>query len=117
MSKPKAGIHHAVDESGDSYRRMEKAGAELAWEPGRWDARIQGNPPEDLLLDADIVAIAGVANRTLLINQASLDSAPGLRLPHMVAANHGGGLAPAMTRSIWDTLHPSCPCSTRASTL
>ena len=33
MSKPKAGIYHAVDESGDSYRRMEKAGAKLAWEP------------------------------------------------------------------------------------
>ncbi len=73
MSKPKAGIYHAVDESGDSYRRMEKGGAEVAWEPGRWDARIQGKPPEDLLLDADIVAIAGVANRTLLINGASFD--------------------------------------------
>ena len=73
MSKPKAGIYHAADESGDSYRRMEKAGAELAWEPGRWDARIKGKPPEDLLLDADIVAIAGVANRTFLISGASFD--------------------------------------------
>lgn len=39
MSKPKVRIYHAVDESGDSYRRMEKAGADVAWEPGRGDAR------------------------------------------------------------------------------
>lgn len=80
MSKPKVRIYHAVDETGESYRRIGGAGAEAVWESGRWDAHIEGKPPEELILDAETVAVAGVANRTLLINGASFDSAPDLRL-------------------------------------
>ncbi len=87
MAKPKVRIYHAVDESGDSYRRLEKAGAEAIWEGGRWDAHIKGARPEDLILDSDTVAIAGVANRTIRINDASFASAPDLR----VAAYYSNG--------------------------
>ena len=51
MTKPKVSIVHSVDESGDSYRRMQDAGADVIW--GEWPlGRTPGRhpAPEDLIL-------------------------------------------------------------------
>ena len=80
MQVPKVKIYHAVDESGESYRRMEKAGIDVLCEKGVWDSNPVNQKQEEMLFGSDIVAGAGVANRTIQITRRSLESAPNLRM-------------------------------------
>ena len=80
MEKPIVKIYHAVDETGDSYMRMEKAGIKVDWQRGVWDSNEKDRHEEEIIFDADTVVGVGVANRTIQITRKSLESAPQLRM-------------------------------------
>lgn len=80
MEKPIVKIYHAVDETGDSYMRMEKAGIKVDWKRGVWDSNEKDRHEEEIIFDADTVVGVGVANRTIQITRKSLESAPQLRM-------------------------------------
>ena len=80
MEKPIVKIYHAVDETGDSYMRMEKAGIKVDWQKGVWDSNEKDRHEEEIIFDADTVVGVGVANRTIQITRKSLESAPQLRM-------------------------------------
>ena len=80
MEKPIVKIYHAVDETGDSYMRMEKAGIKVDWQRGAWDSNEKDRHEEEIIFDADTVVGVGVANRTIQITRKSLESAPQLRM-------------------------------------
>ena len=80
MEKPIVKIYHAVDETGDSYMRMEKAGIKVDWKRGAWDSNEKDRHEEEIIFDADTVVGVGVANRTIQITRKSLESAPQLRM-------------------------------------
>ena len=80
MEKPIVKIYHAVDETGDSYMRMEKAGINVDWQRGVWDSNEKDQHEEEIIFDADTVVGVGVANRTIQITRKSLESAPQLRM-------------------------------------
>ena len=80
MEKPIVKIYHAVDETGDSYMRMEKAGIKVDWQTGGWDSNEKDRQEEEIIFDADTVVGVGVANRTIQITRKSLESAPQLRM-------------------------------------
>ena len=80
MEKPIVKIYHAVDETGDSYMRMEKAGIKVDWQRGVWDSNEKDRHEEEIIFDADTVVGVGVANRTVQITRKSLESAPQLRM-------------------------------------
>ena len=80
MEKPIVKIYHAVDETGDSYMRMEKAGIKVVWQRGGWDSNEKERQEEEIIFDADTVVGVGVANRTIQITRKSLESAPQLRM-------------------------------------
>ena len=80
MEKPIVKIYHAVDETGESYMRMEKAGIKVDWQRGVWDSDEKDRYEEEIIFDADTVVGVGVANRTVQITRNSLESAPQLRM-------------------------------------
>ena len=80
MERPIVKIYHAVDETGDSYMRMEKAGIKVDWQRGVWDSNEKDRHEEEIIFDADTVVGVGVANRTIQITRKSLESAPQLRM-------------------------------------
>ena len=80
MEKPIVKIYHAVDETGESYMRMEKAGIKVDWQRGVWDSNEKDRHEEEIIFDADTVVGVGVANRTIQITRKSLESAPQLRM-------------------------------------
>ena len=80
MEKPIVKIYHPVDETGDSYMRMEKAGIKVDWQRGVWDSNEKDRHEEEIIFDADTVVGVGVANRTIQITRKSLESAPQLRM-------------------------------------
>ena len=80
MEKPIVKIYQAVDETGDSYMRMEKAGIKVDWQRGVWDSNEKARHEEEIIFDADTVVGVGVANRTIQITRKSLESAPQLRM-------------------------------------
>ena len=80
MEKPIVKIYHAVDETGDSYMRMEKAGIKVDWQRGVWDSNEKDRHEEEIIFDEDTVVGVGVANRTIQITRKSLESAPQLRM-------------------------------------
>ena len=80
MEKPIVKIYHAVDETGDSYMRMEKAGIKVVWQRGVWESNKKDRQEEEIIFDADTVVGVGVANRTIQITRKSLESAPQLRM-------------------------------------
>ena len=80
MEKPIVKIYHAVDETGDSYMRMEKAGIKVDWQRGVWDSNEKDRHEEEIIFDADTVVGVGGANRTIQITRKSLESAPQLRM-------------------------------------
>jgi len=80
MEKPIVKIYHPVDETGDSYMRMEKAGIKVDWQRGVWESNNKDRHEEEIIFDADTVVGVGVANRTIQITRKSLESAPQLRM-------------------------------------
>lgn len=79
MSSPKVHIYQAVDESGESHKRLEDAGVEVVADEGIWSERANQREQIEQMFAADTVAAAGVANRTVQITRKSLESAPELR--------------------------------------
>ncbi len=80
MRNPKIWIYNTVDASGASYKRLEQLGSQVFWKQGQWDANIERREPTPLLFDRETVAVAGIANRTDLLNDQTFDSAPELRI-------------------------------------
>ena len=80
MEMPKVKIYHSVDETGESYRRMENAGIKVLREKGTWDSNSVNQQQKEILFDSDIVVGVGVANRTTQITLRSFESASNLRM-------------------------------------
>jgi len=81
MAKPKVFIYQPVDESGESHKKIEAAGAEIktgarAW--GMGQANVRGST--ELTFDPDTVIGVGVANRNIQLTRKTLAAAPGLRM-------------------------------------
>ena len=79
--KPKVFIYQPVDETGESHKKMESAGAEVkaaarAW--GMGQANVRGS--SDLTLDPDTIVGVGVANRNIQLTRQTLAGAPDLRM-------------------------------------
>jgi len=80
MTRPRVQIYQAVDDTGETCRRLEAAGA-IVSQPGEsyLDASNQRDVVE-ILFEPGTIAAAGVSNRTKRITRTSLASAPELRL-------------------------------------
>jgi phosphoglycerate dehydrogenase-like enzyme len=80
MAKPKVQIYQPVDETGESHRKMEAAGAEVKVATRAWAQQANVRGSNEFILDADAVIGSGVANRQTRITRASLAAAPNLRM-------------------------------------
>ncbi|MBM3607031.1 MAG: dehydrogenase [Alphaproteobacteria bacterium] len=80
MGKPKVHIYQPVDDTGESYRRMEAAGITVKTPVENYLDAANRREQLEVIFDPDTVAAAGVANRSKTITRKSLMSAPHLRL-------------------------------------
>ena len=80
MAKPKVQIYQPVDETGESHKEMEAAGAEVKVAARAWAQQANVRGSNEFILDNDAVIGCGVANRQTRITRASLAAAPNLRM-------------------------------------
>lgn len=80
MAKPKVHVYQPADETGDSYKRMEKAGIELKITDQGWMDAANRRESVELEFDPDTVIGVGVSNRSKRVTRKSMQSAPDLRM-------------------------------------
>lgn len=80
MAKPKVQIYQPVDETGESYRRMEDAGIEVKMPHETWMDAASRREQIELVFDPDTVIGVGVSNRIRQLTRKTLESAPELRM-------------------------------------
>jgi D-3-phosphoglycerate dehydrogenase / 2-oxoglutarate reductase len=81
MAKPKVTIYQPVDETGESQKKIEAAGAQVKTAAAAWgmgQANVRGS--SELTLDADTVVGVGVANRQIQVTRKTLAGAKDLRM-------------------------------------
>lgn len=80
MTKPKVHIYQPVDDTGESYRRMEARGIHVATPVENYLDAANRRERLEVVFDKDTVIGVGVANRSKWITVKSYDSAPDLRM-------------------------------------
>lgn len=80
MAKPKVHIYQPVDDTGESYRRMEARGIDVLSPVETYLDAANRREQVEVMFDAPTVAAAGVSNRSKNVTRKSLESAPDLRL-------------------------------------
>jgi D-3-phosphoglycerate dehydrogenase len=79
MQKPKVHIYNPVDETGESYRRMDEAGIEVIRPDEVWAKAANRREVVEMVFAPDTSIGVGVANRSTQVTRKSLESAPNLR--------------------------------------
>lgn len=80
MPKPKVHIFQPVDETGASHERLRAAGIDLKVPEMAWSQMANLKTTYDQEFDLDTVIGVGVASRTVMVPQKSLDMAPKMRM-------------------------------------
>lgn len=80
MSKPKVHVYQPVDDTGESYRRMESRGIHVQVPKENYVDAANRREKLEVVFDNDTVIGAGVANRSKWVTAKSFDSAPDLRM-------------------------------------
>ena len=80
MARPKVHIFQPVDETGEYHERLRQAGVELKVPALSWMQTANIAQSVELELDADTVAAAGVASKSVRITPRTLEAAKQLRL-------------------------------------
>lgn len=80
MPKPKVHIFQPVDETGASHERLRSAGVDVKVPEMHWSQMANLKTTYDQEFDLDTVVGVGVASRTVMVPQKSLDMAPKLRM-------------------------------------
>ncbi len=72
VAKPKVQIYQPVDETGESYRRMEDAGIEVKMPHETWMDAANRREQIELVFDPDTVIGVGVSNRIKQLTRRTL---------------------------------------------
>lgn len=80
MAKPKVQIYQPVDETGESHRKLEAAGAQVKAAAAAWGSQANVRGTSELTLDPDTVIGVGVANRSVQLTKKTLAGAKDLRM-------------------------------------
>lgn len=88
MGKPKVYIYVPIDQSGESYKLMEKAGCELQIEKAGENIYDKGDENFIIKPDADSKVIAGVGAKRFPITKETMESTPDLRLIAMYTVGY-----------------------------
>jgi D-3-phosphoglycerate dehydrogenase / 2-oxoglutarate reductase len=80
MAKPKVQIYQPVDETGESHKKIEAAGAVVKAAAAAWASQANVRGSSELTLDPDTVIGVGVANRSIQLTRKTLAGAKDLRM-------------------------------------
>lgn len=80
MAKPRVHVYQPVDDTGESYRRMEQRGIDVLFPKESYLDAANQREQVEVMFDENTVAGIGVSNRTKRITARSLASSPNLRM-------------------------------------